>query len=146
MRRVLLDTNVILDVFLEREPFVTDAAAIWQAVQDQIVQGYVTATTLTNIYYIAHKLKGLTIARVAVREILSVMRVCAVDDAVLRSALALPLADYEDAVQVACALASDLEAIVTRDSDGFVSSPVQSIAPEDFVESLGLGQAALDLG
>ena len=145
MRRVLLDTNVILDVLLEREPFVGDAAAIWQAVQDQVIQGYVTATTLTNIYYIADKLKGPTVARVAISEILSVMRVCAVNDEILRSALALSVADYEDAVQVACALATDLEVIVTRDPAGFASSPVPSIALSDFVQNWGLRQAALDL-
>jgi predicted nucleic acid-binding protein len=145
MRRVLLDTNVILDVLLDREPFVADAAAIWQAVQEQAIQGYVTATTLTCIYYIAHKLKGSTVARVAVSEVLAMMRVCAVNDTVLRAALALSLADFEDAVQVACALAADLEAIVTRDVDGFGSSPVQSIAPADFVQRLGLRQASLDM-
>ena len=145
MRRVLLDTNVILDVLLEREPFVADAATIWQAVEDQAIQGYVTATTLTNIYYIAHKLKGSTVARLAVSEILALMRVCAVNDTVLRAALALPLADYEDAVQVACALAADLEVIVTRDVEGFASSPVQTIAPAEFLQSGGLRQAALDL-
>ena len=81
MKRVLLDTNVILDVLLEREPFVADAAKIWQAVIDKTIQGYVTATTLTNIYYIAHKLKGPAVARFAVSEVLAVMRVCAVSDA-----------------------------------------------------------------
>ena len=145
MRRVLPDTNVILDVLLEREPFVADAAKIWQAVIEKTVQGYVTATTLTNIYYIAHKLKGPAVARLAVSEVLAVMRVCAVSDADLRAALGLPLADYEDAVQVACALAADLEAIVTRDPDGFVLSPVQSTTPVDLVQSWGLRRAALDL-
>jgi len=141
MKRVLIDTNVVLDVLLDREPFVEDAAAIWQAVEDQTIQGYVAATTLTNIYYIAHKLKGAAIARLAVSEILTVMRVCAVDDATLRAALALPLTDYEDAVQVACALAADVDAIVTRDADGFIPSPVQVIAPADLADQLALPPA-----
>jgi predicted nucleic acid-binding protein len=51
--RVLLDTNVVLDVLLKREPWVAEAQILWQANDDGSVAGYVVATTLTNIFYIA---------------------------------------------------------------------------------------------
>jgi predicted nucleic acid-binding protein len=53
--RVLVDTNIILDDFLEREPFVEDATALMEAIESERIVGYVTATTLTNIFYIARR-------------------------------------------------------------------------------------------
>ncbi len=52
---ILLDTDVILDLFLDREPFVVEAAAIWQASAQRTCTGYVSATTLVNMFYIARK-------------------------------------------------------------------------------------------
>ncbi|MCV3214249.1 PIN domain-containing protein [Plectonema radiosum NIES-515] len=57
--RVLLDTNIMLDSFLEREPFVRDAKALLEAIQSQRIEGYVTATTLTDIFYIRHLQKTM---------------------------------------------------------------------------------------
>lgn len=58
MRRVLLDTNIVLDFLLQRQPFVTEAEVLWQIIKNGEIQGYVSATTLTNIFYITRKSKG----------------------------------------------------------------------------------------
>ena len=57
--RVLVDTNIILDVLLEREPFFSSAKALLQTIESRQIQGYLTATTLTDIFYIARKNKGI---------------------------------------------------------------------------------------
>lgn len=53
--RVLIDTNIVLDFLLEREPFLNDANALLEALRLHKIEGYVTATTLTNIFYIVRK-------------------------------------------------------------------------------------------
>ncbi|MGK7924566.1 MAG: PIN domain-containing protein [Spirulina sp.] len=128
--RVLIDTNIVLDFLLEREPFFQDADLLFQAIASGRVVGYVTATTLTDIFYIARRqTQNIEQARQAVSQTLIAMEICPVNRSILESAFASGLADFEDAVQIACANDRRLEAILTRDPRGFVNSllPVLSI-------------------
>jgi predicted nucleic acid-binding protein len=79
----LFDTNIVLDVLLDRKPFVEHSKQLWQAVDEGRLTGYVTATTLTNIFYIARKLVGADKANAAVKVCLCTFEICPVD----RSAL-----------------------------------------------------------
>src|SRR5262249_50688450 len=112
--RVLVDTNIVLDVLLQREPFVSDSAAIWLANEQERFEGYITAVTVVNVFYIARKQRNATIARSAVVELLKAFRICPLDRDALRQALNLPMRDYEDAVQVAGANATQLDGMITR--------------------------------
>ncbi|MEH1936368.1 MAG: PIN domain-containing protein [Nostoc sp.] len=128
--RVLVDTNIILDFLLEREPFLHDAELLFQAIASRQILGYATATTLTDIFYIARRhTQNIERARQAVAITLAAIEICAVDRSVLEIALASATSDFEDAVQIACALVHGLDAIVTRDADFFTASiPVLSIS------------------
>ncbi len=128
--RVLVDTNIVLDFLLQREPFFQDAELLFQLIDSGPVIGYVTATTLTDIFYISRRhTRSIEQARQAVSETLSAMTICPVNRTVLESALGTGLTDFEDAVQIACAVDQGLNAILTRDMKGFSSSsiPVLSI-------------------
>lgn len=81
--RVLIDTNIILDFLLQREPFVQDAELLFQAIKSGRVVGYATATTLTDIFYIAKKhTRSIEQARQAVLEVLNSMIICSVNRAI----------------------------------------------------------------
>lgn len=137
--RVLVDTNIALDFLLQREQFFQDAELLFDAINSDQVIGYVTATTLTDIFYIARRhTRRIEQARQAITEILSVMEICPVSRVVLESALGLSLVDFEDAVQVACAVAQGLDAIVTRDRQDFSSSPVTVLSVQELLQRLGL--------
>ena len=116
MMRVLLDTSVILDFLLDRLPFADAATAVWQANEQGRFEGYISAITPINVFYIARKIKDADVARQMVAGLLAACQVCLIDSLVLQSALALPLHDYEDAVQHASAFVSQMDAIVTRDT------------------------------
>ena len=134
--RALLDTDVILDLFLERATFADDAAVLWEANEQGRYQAYVSAMTPVNLFYVARKLKGAASARQAVMEILAALRVCPLDLVVLQSALTLPFADYEDAVQHASATGSQLDAIVTRNVKDYAAATLPVFSPADFVKQL----------
>jgi predicted nucleic acid-binding protein len=86
--RVLIDTNIGLDFLLQREPFFQDAELLFQAIDAGQLIGYVTATTLTDIFYISRKhTRSIEQARQAVSATLTVMVICPIDRAVLESAL-----------------------------------------------------------
>ena len=103
--RVLLDTNVILDFLLGREPFAGPAEEVWQAIQQGQAAGYVSPITPVNVFYIARKMKGAEYARQLVAGLLAVCPACPIDDSTMQAAIKLPMTDYEDAVQLASALA-----------------------------------------
>ncbi len=134
--RVLLDTDIILDLLLERPDFVDDAAEIWKANEQERFQGFVSAITPVNLFYIARKLKGQQVAQQAVKEVLANLAVCPLDKAVLQNALALPLTDYEDAVQHASATASQIDVIVTRNLEDYRGATLTVLSPKDFLARL----------
>ena len=123
--RVLFDTNVLLDALLAREPFVADAAFLLEAVEAGRLEGFMSATTVTDVHYLTgRQTKSAEIAITAVTRLLKLMEICPVDRGVLEQAIVLKLADFEDAVQVACAISLRLEAIITRDIPEFTGSPI----------------------
>jgi putative PIN family toxin of toxin-antitoxin system len=135
--RVLVDTNIVLDGLLEREPFVRDAKALIEAIEVEQIEGYVTATTLTNIFYIVRRqTRSIELARQAVSETLTLMEVCLVDLAILEAAFASNLRDFEDAVQLACAMASRLDPIITRNAQDFAVTTLPILSTRELLESL----------
>ena len=136
--RVLLDTNIILDGFLARELFVEEAKALLNAIQSQQVEGFVTATTLTDIFYIVRReTKSMQQAREAVSRTLRLMQICPVDRRILEAAFASNVNDFEDAVQLACAIAKSLDAIITRDPQGFAGATLPILSVRELFEQLG---------
>ena len=136
MIRVLLDTNVVLDFLLDRAPFADTAAALWQANDDGQIEAYISVITPVNVFYIARKLKGAATARQLVESLLFACRVCAPDRDALLSALALPVKDYEDAVQVVSAETEVLDALITRDPDDYKGVQLPVFSPAGFLEQL----------
>lgn len=97
--QVLIDTNVVLDFLQEREPFVEDAAKLFEKIDAGEIEGFIAATTITNIYYIVRKAVGIVAAQDAIIQILTDLYICPVDRSVIEQAIALNFRDFEDAVQ-----------------------------------------------
>ncbi len=136
--RILLDTNVILDLFLDRVPFADAAATIWLAHEREQITAYIAAITPINLFYIARKLRDEQTARQAVVELLAVLPVCLIDQGVLNSALSLPFRDYEDAVHHAAASGAALEAIITRNVKDYSAATLPIFTPKEFVQKYSL--------
>jgi predicted nucleic acid-binding protein len=137
MRRVLFDTNVVLDVLLDREPHAEASAAAWAAVETGAAEGLLAAHAVTTVHRLAGKELGPAKAKRVVAAILQVFGIAAVDGAVLQEALQSPLSDFEDAVTAAAARLAGCDCIVTRDPKGFRASPVRAFTPEAVLPLLG---------
>jgi predicted nucleic acid-binding protein len=136
--RVLLDTNILLDVLLNRTPWVTDSSALWAACDQEQLDGFVPASVLTDIFYIARRATDIPTARVAVGLCLAAFTICPVDRQTLEYATTLPGSDFEDNVQLACAAIAHLDAIVTCNLRDFVASPVPILTPAALLAQLPL--------
>jgi len=134
--RVLLDTDVVLDVIMARVPFAKAATELLDLNEQGLFEAYICGIPPINIFYIARKAKNNADLRQAISQLLQTVRVCPVNHAVLNEAFALPFADYEDAVQHASATASRLDAIVTRNVSDYKNATLPVFAPADFLNHL----------
>ena len=131
--RTLLDTDVVLDVILAREPFAKEAAELLDLGEQGLFEPYVSAITPLNIFYIARKAKAVRDLRQAIQSLLETVDVCPIDKSILRSAFDLRFVDYEDAVQHESATAA---AIVTRDIHDYKYATLPVFTPEGFLQHL----------
>ncbi len=131
--KVLIDTNIVLDLLLERKPFVERATALFEKIEQGRLAGYIAATTITNIFYIIRKTEGREVALAAIHRLLIGLRFCAVDYQTIEAALELGLKDFEDSIQLACATLNQLDAIVTRGQKDFISSNLPIYSPTELL-------------
>jgi predicted nucleic acid-binding protein len=134
---VLLDTNVVLDLLLVREPWRIEAEAVAGAAADGRIVAHVGASSITDIFYISRKLVGADQARLIVRACLDTLQIVADTRDILDAADRRAGSDFEDNLQVECAIAAGLDAIITRDPTGFLSSPIAAITPAQLLTRLG---------
>lgn len=135
---LLLDTNILLDVLLNREPLVNESRKIWQANLAGQITAYITATSLTNIYYYASKAKGSAEGLKAVNVCLKAFEICKIDREILELAAAMRGRDYEDDIQSVCALIEGLDAVVTRDIKGFRDAGIKLYTPAQLIKEMKL--------
>ena len=134
--KILIDTNIVLDLILERQPFVDNAVLIFEQIERGNLAGYIAATTITNIFYILRKAKGRDVALAAIHRLLIGLQFCAVDRQTIETALSLDLKDFEDSIQLACATLDQLNAILTRDPKDFRSSNLPIYSPAELLTQL----------
>ena len=132
MRRVLYDTNVLLDVLLKREPHFSASAAALDAVGQGKVEGYIAGHAVTTLAYLFQRQLGPAKSKSVLSGLLSRMRVAPVTDAVIRQALAGTFNDFEDAVSHAAAQEAGVSVIVTRNIRDFAKSTIPVVLPEVF--------------
>ena len=132
----LFDTNVILDLLLDREPF--NAPATWLISQAEAgaINGSLCAPTLTNIFYIASKALNRQQAATAVANIMSIFEVAPVTRAVIEDALTTPIQDFEDAVLYQSAIHYGCQLIVTRNTKDFTHTRIPVMTPDEFIALL----------
>ena len=132
---MLLDTDVLIDVALDRSPHSGPASELLDRIERSSRGAYVAWHTISNFYYLVAASRGRRNARDFIVELTRFVRVAQTDTESIRYAAGLPMADFEDAMQVAAARSCGAEYIVTRNVRDFARSPIPGITP---VEALTL--------
>ncbi|MDQ6940213.1 MAG: PIN domain-containing protein [Verrucomicrobiota bacterium] len=131
--KLLLDANVLLDVALDRAEFVADSKRVLLWCQDQPGSAVIAWHTISNVYYILRGARSDSVARRFILELLQFAEIAGGDSEAVQRALALPMKDFEDALQVIAAVVSHVRWIVTRNAPDFRGSPLPALTPADFV-------------
>jgi len=133
---ILLDTNVALDILLNRKPWYVNAALIFGMAQQNFFKGYVSASTVTDLFYITAKENGKKTAREAIKRLLKVFYPATVTDKNIYQALEIEWDDFEDSVQFTVGMNLSVDYIVTRNIKDFASSSIEVVTPEQFIETI----------
>jgi predicted nucleic acid-binding protein len=133
---VLIDTNVALDYFLKREGFAENAKRIFYEIISGDINGCLSSSVVTDLYFSINKRKDKHVARNVVEEVYRYLTILTVGEDTIGDALSLPMDDFEDAVQAAAAQDFGVDIIVTRDTTGFLNSGLTVYSPEEFLEML----------
>ena len=129
--KILFETNVVLDLLLDREPFSDTAARLFFRVDEGELSGFISATTVTTVHYLARRTVGDRRARREIQNLIDLLDVAPVNLAVLEGALQSKFTDFEDAVLYNAALNVNAEGIVTRNAGDFKRSTIPVYAPEE---------------
>ncbi len=131
--RVIVDTNVVLDVLLARQPFAAAAARLFALAEQSRIEAFVCATTVTTVDYLLSRSLSLNEAREAVRGLLAIFDVALVNRSVLERALTSPMVDFEDAVLSEAGVLAGAGVIVTRNARDFSRAPLPAITPQELL-------------
>lgn len=135
VNRILIDTNVLLDYLLIREPFYEDTEKIIYACVDGKVKGCIAAHSISNIFFILRKDYSAKERREVLFNLCSIFDIEGIDRGKLISALQNEdFLDFEDCLQMECAKAYNAKYIITRNLSDYKTSEIQAILPQDYLE------------
>ena len=131
--KLLLDTNIVLDLLMDRPPFSEYAAELFAKVESGEVVGYLCGTTITTVYYLASKAIGTRKAMAETRKLLTLFEIAPVHRVVLEMALQAGFNDFEDAVVHEAACHVGVDAVITRNLKDFKMARIPEYSPDEMV-------------
>ena len=132
--KFLIDTNIILDVLLKREPFYNEGAMVLNLSKEDSVDLYVSASAITDIYYIANQtLKDKAEVKILLEKLVKIVSIACVSEDEILNALTLSWGDFEDSVQYSVALLQEMDGIITRNPSDFKASELKIWKPEELL-------------
>jgi len=133
---VLLDTNVVLDILLNRKPWYKEAALIFSLSKHRFIKSYLSASSITDVFYLAQKERGKPYAKDSLKSILKVISPATVTERDIFKALELDWEDFEDSVQYIIGESVAVDYIVTRNTNDFSLSKIKALTPKQFLDAI----------
>lgn len=133
---ILLDINILLDVLQKREPFFETSARLLAAVETGQVQGFVAAHSMTTLFYLIQKGRSSAEAHAILTSLLQFLQIAPVDQRTIEQALNLDFRDFEDAVQMVCALQCKADVLITRNVKDYPVTLLPVMQPVEYLSTL----------
>lgn len=133
IKKVFIDSDVLLDVALARNPFFPASKTILAMAENNYIVGTISSNCIANMYYILRKAGGDTAARFFIGTVVSWLSVLAIDHQNVLASLQSPFTDFEDALQHQAAVNNQCEYIITRNIQDYTNSTITVMLPEEFI-------------
>ena len=130
MARVFIDTDVIIDFLANRKPFSENAAILFNRMEKKEIEGYTSAQSISNLYYILRKYSSNKRALEALRELTELIGILPVNAEIIGKALQSAFADFEDGIQYFCAEAGQADVIITRNVRDYKGVRIAVMTPD----------------
>ena len=135
--KIMCDTNIILDVLLEREPFVDDSYKVLSLCEKHRIDGFVSASSVTDIYYLVRKYTHSTdLAYKAVGKLLEIVKVCSVTNNDVLTAFQKKAKDFEDCLMATCTKSIRCDCILTRNKKDFEEFDIPLLTPSELLQQI----------
>lgn len=133
--KIMCDTNIIMDVLLEREPFVEDSYKILKLCEEHKIEGFVSASSITDIYYLVRKYTHSTeLAYKAIGKLLEIVKICSVTNNDVLTAFQKKAKDFEDCLVATCAKSIHCDYIITRNKKDFQEFDIPILTPTELLQ------------
>src|SRR5262249_5823414 len=134
--KILIDTNILMDVLTRRQLYFEDSAKVWTLVNSGSVEGYLSAISVNNLYYIVSKLQNRRIAERFVDDILRDFEISSLTKTILKQARNVVGKDFEDSIQYFSAIQEGCDVLITRNKKDFPTLGLQVLTPGEFLKKL----------
>ncbi len=137
---ILFDTNIILDVLLNRKEFVELSAKLVGMTENNHIDGYLCATTITTLGYLISKAMNKNKAKIEIKKLLTIFRIAEVNSKVIELAVNSKFGNFEDAVQYYSGKCCDMDGLVTRNTKDYKSASLPIYTPEELWGIVAINQ------
>ena len=134
--KVIVDTNVVLDLLLAREPFLRPAVEVFRLIEESRIDAFICATTVTTVDYLLVMSLPKSDARSALRRLISLFEIATVNRPVIERALESKIQDFEDAVLDEAGQMAGADFVITRNTKDFTGSSLKVCDPDEFIALL----------
>ena len=135
--KIMCDTNIIMDMLLAREPFDDDSCTVLTLCEEHRMDGFVSASSITDIYYLVRKHTHSTeLAYKAVGKLLEIVKVCSVTNNDVLMAFQKKAKDFEDCLMAVCAKSIHCDYIITRNKKDFEEFDIPLLTPSELLQQL----------
>jgi predicted nucleic acid-binding protein len=135
MTDIFIDTDVIIDFLIDREPHSREAAIIFTLIEQKKLKGYVSSLTFSNLYYVLRKIESHNKVIAKLDSISRLLTILKVDQQIIKYAIASGFPDFEDSIQYNCALDyKKIDVLITRNIKDFKGSEIPVMTPADYLK------------
>jgi predicted nucleic acid-binding protein len=138
--KLFFDTDVILDIATNREPFSIAAARLFSLVENGSYVGYTSSIVFTNVYYIQRKLADHQTAIAFLKKLRLILNILPVDDLIIQKALESGFADFEDGMQYFTSVQNKIDFIITRNVADYKKSVIPVHTPQEFLSLMQIAK------
>ena len=136
MHKVLIDSDIILDLLAKREPFYKYSAALFTHIEDKEIEAFTTPIIISNIHYILAKIKNKNFAKSSIRKIRLLLKILNINEKIIDLALESSFKDFEDAIQYYTAKDNRINFIITRNISDYKESVIKVCTAEEYIKIL----------
>jgi len=137
MKNVFIDTNILMDIFANRDPFIKNSLKIYTLGAEKKINLFTTSNTITTLHYLLKKIISEEKTRMALEEVVENISIIPIDNEIIKKSLKSSHKDFEDAIQITSAQSiPTMDCIITRDLKDFKNSEIKVYTPDEFLNKL----------